>query len=301
MKINKIIYTLLNFLLLCPNYIFKNKKTTNISQVNNKIDMRKKGFFFLSRNFLKKEKDFLLSLVNQINIQKIISEKVSDPNNLSSNRYTIDLLEKNYLKEIDKNYLKDLVFNNKELNDEISSSLGFKCNPVSLNFMLNFSHPQCDEHEGPKQWHRDNSSAAGQVKLFFLLNEIDETTGGHFHFLPLNLFDKTIKFFKVNDSNPKINLWNRFRYKDTEIKDYVDLEKKIVYPNYDNKGNDILIINTNDCYHKGGHIKKTGSYRLLLHIVYDPFFSFSDQKGNYFCKRIFTFIKNSLRKKILLN
>ena len=65
--------------------------------------MRKKGFFFLSRNFLKKEKDFLLSLVNQINIQKIISEKVSDPNNLSSNLYTIDLLEKNYLKENIKN------------------------------------------------------------------------------------------------------------------------------------------------------------------------------------------------------
>ena len=301
MNINKIIFKLLDLLLMCPNYIFKNKKTINISQVNNKINMNEKGYFFLPKDFLEKEKDFIISKVNQINIQKIISKKTTEANDKSLNRYTVDLLKMDDIKEADRNSIKDSVFNNKELNEEISSSLGFRCNPVSLNLMLNFSNPKCVEFEGPKQWHRDNSSAAGQVKLFFLLNEIDNTTGGHFHFLPLNLFDKTLKFFKVDDMNNKIHLWNRFRYKDDEIKDHVDLKKKIVYPAGSNKDNDILIINTNDCYHKGGYIKKNGSYRLLLHIVYDPIFSFSDQKGNYFLKRILTFIKNSLRKRVLLN
>ncbi len=301
MNINKIIYKLFDFLLLSPNYIFKNKKTNNINQVNNKTDMSEKGYFFLPKDFLKKEKDFIISKVNQIDFQKIISEKIMDPNDKSINRYSVDLLNMDIIKKTDRNSIKDLVFNNKELNEEISSSLGFKCNPVSLNLMLNFSNPKCAEFEGPKQWHRDNSSAAGQVKLFFLLNRIDKTTGGHFYFLPLNLFDKTVKFSKDDDMNNKIHLWNRFRYKDIEIKDHVDLKHKIVYPSDNNKDNDILIINTNDCYHKGGHIEKTGSYRLLLHVVYDPIFSFSDQKGNYFFKRIFTFIKNSLRKKILLN
>ena len=88
----------------------------------------------------------------------------------------------------------------------------------------------------------------------------------------------------------------------TITKKYVELEKHIkTFPSHNGNNTDILVINTNDCYHKGGYIKKKESYRLLLHVVFDPIFAFTDQGGNPFLKRIFTFLKNISRRKIFLN
>ena len=298
----KLIFLIVNYLCLLPNFVLYNRKTSNYQQEINKKKLKDNGFFTLSDDFLKKEKDLIFLTINRLNIHKIITDKEMINNNKGAGNYVVDLLNSNYLSLNEKNEIKNLIFQNKKLIEEISNTLGFKCLPISINLMINHFNKESVEFEGPKQWHRDNSAAAGQVKIFFLLNQIQSQSGGHFYYLPLTAIGSHKKFVIKNDYDSQKKLWNRFRYKDHELKTYLDLNKHTqIYPSNDNDSADILVINTNDCYHKGGYIKKEGYYRLLLHIVFDPALAFTDQRGNYFLKRIFTYVKNTFREKIFLD
>ena len=299
--LKKIIYLLVYYLCLLPNFIFFYRKTSSNSQKLNNKNLKEKGFFLLNYEFLKNEKELILSIVNKLDINTIINNKDINIELKGAGNYVIDLLKSNHLSLNEKNQIKNSILTNKKLADEISATLGFKSFPTSFNLMINHFNKQSIEFEGPKQWHRDNSAAAGQVKIFFILNLIQNETGGHFYYLPLSAIESHKKFFLKRDYDNQIKLWNRFRYKDDEIQKYKDFRKDIqIYPSSNNNLADILVINTNDCYHKGGHIKKEGCYRLLLHIVFDPAIAFTDQKGNHFLKRVFTYSKNIFREKIPL-
>ena len=287
---------------MLPNFLLYNRKTSNYHQKTNKKNLKNHGFFILSSEFLKKEKELIFSIISRLNIHKIIEEKKNINISKGAGNYVVDLLNSDHLSLNEKDEIKNLIFKNKALTTEISNTLGFKSLPVSANLMINHFNKESIEFEGPKQWHRDNSAAAGQVKIFFLLNQIQSQSGGHFYYLPFKAIEPYKKFVLRNDYDTQKKLWNRFRYKDTELEKYLDLKKYIqIYPSNDEDKADILVINTNDCYHKGGFIKKEGYYRLLLHIVFDPALAFTDQKGNYFLKKIFTYLKNTLRSKIYLD
>lgn len=287
---------------LLPNFIFFNRKTLNNNQKINKKSLKDQGFFLLNCEFLKNEKKLILSIVNKFNIFTIINNKQINIDYKGAGNYVIDLLKSNHLSLDQKNQIKTLILNNKKLINEVSATLGFKVYPTSINLMINHFNKDSIEFEGPKLWHRDNSAAAGQVKIFFILNKIQKETGGHFYYLPFSAIEPHKKFFLKRDGDYKIKLWNRFRYRDDEIAKYKDFQKDIkTYPSNNSDLVDILVINTNDCYHKGGYIRKEGYYRLLLHIVFDPVLAFTDQKGNHFLKKIFTYIKNLFRQKILLD
>jgi hypothetical protein len=297
----KLIYFLVNYLCLLPNFIFFYRKTLNNNQKINKKNLREKGFFLLNNELLKNEKEFILSIINKLDINAIINNQDTNTDLKGASKYVIDLLKSNHLSFNEKYQIKNSILKNKKLTDEISATLGFKSFPISLNLMINHFNKDNIEFEGPKQWHRDNSAAAGQVKVFFILNKINKDTGGHFYYLPLSAVEPYKKFFLKKDYNNRIRLWNRYRYRDDEIKKFKDFKDDIkVYPSNNDDLADILVINTNDCYHKGGYIKKEGCYRLLLHIVFDPALSFTDQGGNTFLKRIFTYSKNTFREKISL-
>ncbi len=298
----KLIFLFINYLCLLPNFIFYNRKTSNYQQKINKKNLKDEGFFVLSSEFLKKEKELIFSKINKLDIHNIIKNKKLINDNKGAENYVVDLLKSDYLNLNDKEEIKNLILQNSDLAEEISSTIGFKSFPISVNLMINHYNRAGVELEGPKQWHRDNSAAAGQVKIFFLLNQLESQSGGHFYYLPFSAIRPHKKLVVKNDYDNKKKLWNRFRYKDSELKKYLDLKKHIqTYPSNDRESSDILIINTNDCYHKGGYIKKEGYYRLLLHIVFDPALAFTDQRGNYFLKRIFTYAKNISREKIFLD
>ena len=298
----KLIFLFVNYLCLLPNIVLYNRKTSNYQQKINKKNLRNNGFFILSDEFLTKEKKLIFSTINRLDIHKIIKDRESIINNKGAGNYVVDLLNSNYLSLNEKDEIKNSIFQNKKLIEEISNTLGFKSLPTSMNLMINHFNKNSDEFEGPKQWHRDNSAAAGQVKIFFLLNQIQSQSGGHFYYLPFTAIEPYKKLVIKNDYNNKKKLWNRFRYTDNELKKYLELNRHTqIYPSTDHDKTDILVINTNDCYHKGGYIKKEGYHRLLLHIVFDPALAFTDQRGNFFLKRIFTFVKNSFREKIFLD
>lgn len=286
---------------LLPNFIFFYRKTSNNSQKLNKKNLKEKGFFLLNSEFLKNERELILSIVNKLDINSIINNKDINIELKGAGNYVIDLLKSNHLSLSEKSQIKNSILTNTSLVNEMSATLGYKTFPTSINLMINHFNRQTTEFEGPKQWHRDNSAAAGQVKIFFILNLIQKETGGHFYYLPFSAIEPHKKFFLKRDYDNQIKLWNRFRYRDDEIQKYKDFKKHIqIYPSTDNDLANILVINTNDCYHKGGFIKKEGCYRILLHIVFDPVFAFTDQKGNHFLKRVLTYSKNIFREKISL-
>ena len=83
-----------------------------------------------------------------------------------------------------------------------------------------------------------------------------------------------------------------------------DVEKNIV--KFGNVKNQFLAIDTNDTYHKGGFIKQDGSVRLLLQVIYEPYFnslsnyhsSYKNNSGIFHIKNILTGIKNRLRSRV---
>ena len=70
---------------------------------------------------------------------------------------------------------------------------------------------------------------------------------------------------------------------------------------YGSNNNQALVLNTNDTYHKGGYLKDSDYYRILIQAVYEPrYFSFSNF-SKYYDNLLYRFLKiNLLRVKNLL-
>ena len=104
--------------------------------------------------------------------------------------------------------------------------------------------------------------------------------------------------------NTKRLLDQRSRILNSEMNKVKDVDKNII--KFGNTKNEFLAIDTNDTYHKGGFIKKDGSLRLLLQVIYEPYFN-SLSNYNSSCKKnsvifhiknILTGIKNRLRSRV---
>ena len=101
----KLIYFLVIYLCLLPNFIFFYRKTLNNNHKINKKNLREKGFFLLNNELLKNEKEFILSIINKLDINAIINNQDTNTDPKGASNYVIDLLKSHLLKSA-----SDLIF-----------------------------------------------------------------------------------------------------------------------------------------------------------------------------------------------
>jgi hypothetical protein len=295
----KVIYKIFIKLIIVPNFIFNNKKISKTEYLN----FKNKGYFLFKSEFVNNFYNNFKNEISSININKLIDDNL---NYFSNNNELINSSDKSKLYTFSINkyfrpeFIKEIYFflKNETILKEIFSRLGFALNLTDFQIYLNHYSPNTGE-EGSKLWHRDDDSIAGQLKLFFILNNLDEKSDGFFYFIPRNIIKNYNKLsYSVERKNN--NTWNKFRNTDEEIKKKIDLDdSRIVYGNHNPE---LLIIDTNDCYHKGGYIKSRTSYRIMIQAIYSPVFNislFNDlYKKSFLYKKTFhilRFLKNRLR------
>jgi hypothetical protein len=299
-NIFKITYLIFIKIIISPNFIFNYYK---ISKKKN-LDFRNKGYFFLKSNLIDIMYNKINHEINFINITKLINDNLSSCNN-DSNLINSGDKTKLYRFSI-KKYLRpefineiSLFFKSDVLLKEMSSRLGFKFSLTDFEIFLNHHNSNTGE-EGSKLWHRDDDSIAGQLKVFFILNDLNEKSGGFFYFLPRNIIKNYNKLDISIERRRLKSTWNKYRVTDEEIKKKINLENvKIIYGK---RNPELLIIDTNDLYHKGGYIKQRNSYRVMIEAIYSPYFNLSllndlYKKSFLYCKifHILRGIKNRLR------
>ena len=248
----------LNYKLISENWV------KNISDImRNEIEINKSDILL----YLKESKK---DLIYNVNIEKTLSKKLQD-----------QVLS---------------AFTSKEVIDIVSKFQGNRVKFSNFTVKANFYNQNCPEEYGPRMWHRDNDSFFGQTKLFLVLNDINEHTGGLFYFIPQNKIDEFTKFkssYKENDQYNKKD-WNK-RIKNMDIVETLKLKNSII--EYGKNKNEALLIDTNETYHKGGYIKKENSIRYLLQVVFEPrFFSISQWNSLYSRNRLYKYLKIYLTK-----
>ena len=153
-------------------------------------------------------------------------------------------------------------------------------------------------------WHRDNDSFFGQIKLFSVFNDLDLKSGGNFYFVPQQSI-KDYEFVSNSLQNTKLSLLDqRSRILNSEMNKIKNVEENII--KFGDIKNQFLAIDTNDTYHKGGFINQNGSLRLLLQVIYEPYYNslsnynsyYKENSKTFYFKNILTGVKNRLRSKI---
>ena len=272
-------------------------------------------YFFISKNnnyLNKKDTDLDYLLVEDldfIELNKLLGDFFFNKSKFSLEKeIKKNIIKKTYYSHVDELLTDDLrnlikkYLSNKDFLNKISSFFGYSIKFSLFNIRLNHFNNELPEEQGPKMLHRDNDSLFGQLKFFMVLNDLNEDNDGFFYFLP-NSIVPAYNFLKSdNDDNIFLSInEKKSRIKNDDVKNFYDLEDKMIKFGYDKKK--ILLLDTNDTYHKGGFIKKPEGIRLLVEAVYEPLYlSLSNYdsrfRGNYFYKYfkiLLTGIKNRLR------
>lgn len=258
-----------------------------------------------NQNFLIDSRNDLNNILNQIENFYLIEnkEKLSEviQDNRKNNKYSSEI-ESLLKKSLNEKLIS--ILKNQDFISYLSCFFGYKLKFNSYLIRLNFYNSELSEEEGPKMWHRDNDSFFGQIKLFSVFNNLDLQSGGNFYFVPQKNI-KDYEFVSNSVKNTKLSLLDqRSRILNSEMNKVKDVDKNII--KFGNTKNEFLAIDTNDTYHKGGFIKKDGSLRLLLQVIYEPYFN-SLSNYNSSCKKnsvifhiknILTGIKNRLRSRV---
>lgn len=194
-------------------------------------------------------------------------------------------------------------FDNKEKILKISSMLGYKVKFRKVSLLVNYYNGSHDD-EGPKMFHRDADSLQDQVKIFLLLNDIDNDNG-MFYFVPKNYINENYRLPDEDDRN-NMNIKDRYRNYDKTVLKYAK------YNSNDNpikklngfKG-EMIYMDTGKIYHKGGYITDKNKKRMLLQVIFTPELSLSNwnsnKKPNVFSwtlKQKLTTLRHKLRKNL---
>jgi len=296
----RLIYQIFILIITIPNFIFNYKKISKKEY----IDFKNKGYFLLKTKIVNNFYNNINNELSSINIDSLIKENLDKFKNDLDFRNSTDktklyrisikkYFRPEFIKEI-FSFLKD-----ETILKEIFCRLGFGVKLTDFEIYLNHYNPN-SEDEGPKLWHRDDDSIAGQLNLFFILNDLVEKSDGFFYFIPRNIIKNYNKLdISVERKNLK-STWNKFRVTDEEIKKKIDLNNVQII--YGKQNPELLIIDGNDCYHKGGHIKSSSAYRVMIQAIYSPVFNISIldvlYKKYFLYRKIFHFLrgfKNRLR------
>ena len=247
------------------------------------------NFFYYNKNLRLNYANFAkeVNIYIENNFKDIVDKEIY--NNILNKKkdYYYDLL--NYLPD---NYIYNKIYNfldSQEIKENISNNFNYSVKFTKFNLLVNFYNPLCAENEDSKLLHRDNDSLCGQLKLFMVLNDLsNEDFGGLFYYIPETKIPKHVKINEEKNGRVMKNL-NYFTNKD--------------FIKFGNKQGEILVLNTNDTYHKGGYINKENCYRLMIVAIYTPkFFSISILekafKYNFLYKiltKFLIFFKNKVR------
>ena len=228
--------------------------------------------------------EYLNKTCLNINFKKIIEEKIQNNEKI----YTINIYE--YLDDVTKDKINKF-FNNKEKIFKVSSMLGLKVKLRKVHLLINFFNNKTYQDEGPKMYHRDSDSLHDQVKIFFLLNDL-ENENGMFYFVPKNYISESSKLPFENDRKD-MQLWNKWRNYDETVLKYAKCnENDFPIKKLTGKKGEMLYIDTGKLYHKGGYIKNEKIKRFILQAVYTPVLSLSNWNKN--SNKLMTFVQNKL-------
>jgi hypothetical protein len=221
------------------------------------------------------------------NFKDIIYKNISNNILNKKKNYYFDLL--NYLPD---DYIYNKIYNfldSQEIKKNISDNFNYSVRFTKFQLFVNFHNPLCVENEDSKLLHRDSDSLCGQLKLFMVLNDLsNEDFGGLFYYIPEVKIPKYVKISEEKNGRV-MNSLNYYTNKD--------------FIKFGNNQGEILVLNTNDTYHKGGYINKENCCRLMIVAIYSPkFLSISILENafkNNFLYRILTkfliFFKNKVR------
>lgn len=155
-------------------------------------------------------------------------------------------------------------------------------------------------------WHRDQDDYFSQVKIFFPLTEVDDSSG------MLSVANKKIcdsqTILLDKDLYLQKNLPNNdfLRIKDSTLR---NLFSKDLFFDWKAKVGEVMLCDTNNCYHKGGYVLTPDKFRIMIQITvgnrFTHMFVYNKSKlGIFFWRvmfRLFNFIFGKQRhlKKII--
>lgn len=243
-----ILFKLLKFFFILPN-----KK--KYFQINNDSD------YLILKNLYELKKISKIGLNNFKKKKNLIYSYIKRQK--KGKKYAYDLTH--FIEDLSKKKIDKLLSSPKILN-KISDK--FNLNILYDHFIirLNLFNPDSPEEFGPKMWHRDNDAVFGQLKFFFILNNLNFNDGGLFYFIPKKHLPDYYKLNSKFSNDKKNDPYHLSRIKNLDISKKYKLEDKVISFGINN--NMALILDTNETYHKGGFIKKNGSIRIMIQAVY---------------------------------
>ena len=192
----------------------------------------------------------IFGVINKKNLDNIIQ----DIKKKNSDIYSINIFDK-----IDQDSQKEIknFFDKKQRVKKISDMLGYRVKLRNVSLIVNFFNEKRKKIEGSKMYHRDSDSLNDQVKIFMLLNNIDENTG-MFYFVPKYLINED---YRLPFEKDRINLdiWDKWRNYDKTVLSAIQLKKPNTDPNLfvknlEGKAGETLYIDTGKIYLKGGFV-----------------------------------------------
>ena len=284
-----------DYIINIPNKLF-----FPLFKKNKKINHVFRKFGFIHHKQVLENKNFAREIhegLKNLNLKKIIKKEIKK----KQTRYIIHL-NKHLDKKI-KIKIKNF-FDNPEKIYQISSMLGCRVKFRKYILQVNFYNNKTIESEGAKMFHRDSDSLQDQVKIFMLINDIDDHNG-MFYFIPKTLIDEDYRLPYESD-RMSMELINKWRNYDKTILSYLKNKNKkysAIKKLYGIQG-EILYIDTGKLYHKGGYISDPNKKRILLQVIYTPILGLSNWADNQdnlllkFLQHKLTSLKIKLRTKI---
>lgn len=222
--------------------------------------------------------------ISKLDLSAIINAKLK----INPKSYSIDIFD---LLDITVRERILNFFNNQKKIKLVSSMLNYKAKFRKVSLLINFCNELTKEEEGPKMFHRDSDSLQDQVKIFMLINNIDNQNG-MFYFIPKNVisekkrlpYESELKNLSINDK------WRTF---DKTIFMYAKKNNiKNPIQNLFGTSGELLYVDTGKIYHKGGYINDKDKLRFLIQAVYTPILSLSN--WNVLDNSLLKFIQNKL-------
>ncbi len=277
---------------------FPNKLFFPISNKDKEISKNFNKFGFIHEIDNTENKSFASEIneaVSKLDLSGIISSKLKT----NPKSYIVNVFE-----HLDVTAREKILnfFNNENKIKQVSSMLNYKVKLRKVSLKVNFCNKLTKEEEGPKMFHRDSDSLQDQVKIFMLINDIDNQNG-MFYFVPKNIISET-KRLPYEFELKNLSLSDKWRTFDKTVLAYAK-KNNIENPIQKLSGvsGEILYADTGKIYHKGGYVHDKDKFRFLIQAVYTPVLSLSnwnnlDNPLLKFIQNTLTTLRIKLRKKI---
>lgn len=164
----------------------------------------------------------------------------------------------------------------------IQSNLFFPSLLNQIVLKTGFSEISSNNPTHAQLWHRDFDDYYPQIKVIIALDKMNKENG-MFSVASKEICNESEilvddKFYqKLSQTNDKYRKEDIVRVSD---KTFVKHFNNHIY-NFESEKGDMLFVDTNNCYHKGGQILQENKERIVLHFMYG---SFTNRYNKFFIK-----------------